>query len=92
MRPFLAIHDVSGVPAEEVERALERVAAASHHAGIRPVETFYSPERGRAYTYFEASTDAQVRDACAAARLDAVDVAETRRVFTELLSEARRDR
>jgi hypothetical protein len=91
-RTFLAIHDIAAPSEPDVRRALERVTEEAHHRGLRPVETFYSLDRRRAYTYVVGDTPERVREAFAAAGVPGVDVVPGRRLYTELLDEPRRSR
>lgn len=90
---FLAFSRLPSPLSEAEMRArLERVAEAAHARGIRPVESFYSLDRGVCYTLYEAGSEAEVRAAHADARIDTVDVVPGERVFTELLDRTHRTR
>ena len=91
-RRFLAINDLPGATAAEVRGRFERLVEEGRALGLRPVETFYSLERGRAYTYVEGDAEDHVRAMCAAAGLPVVDVVPGERLYTELLDEPKRYR
>ena len=91
-RRFLAINELPGADDAEVLARLERLVERGHALGLRPLETFYSIERGRAYTYVEGDTEESVRAMCAAAGLPVVDVVPGERLYTELLDEPKRYR
>ena len=89
-RSFLATHELPATDAAGVRRALERVAEEAHDRGLHPIETFYSLDGQRAYTYVEGDAPERVREAFAAAGVLVLDVVPGARVHTELLDEPRR--
>lgn len=90
---MLAIHALAeGANEDAVKETLGRVAEAAADRGWRAIETFYSLERGRAYTYAETDTADRVRDTLDDLGLAGVEVLEAERVFTELLHRPRRSR
>jgi hypothetical protein len=92
---FLAIQELPPEASpREVTEAFERVTEQAHHLGLRPVETFYSLQRRRAYTYVESDTEERLREAFAAAgpTLPLVEVVPGERLYTDLLDEPHRYR
>lgn len=83
MRQFIAINDLPGGE-RETRDALERLAAASRVAGLRPVETMLSARR--AYTFWEADTEEHVRRLLEGAGLPVVEVVPGKLIYTELLA------
>lgn len=94
MRRYLAVHRLpENAASGDWKGELTRLVERGHDVGIRAVETFYSAERGVAYTLFEAPDAASVANLHRSAALPAPDdVLPAERVFTELLAEPRRDR
>jgi hypothetical protein len=93
MERFLALHRLPERATDaHVRDLLRNLAIAAHRAGLRPVETFVAVGEGRAFTLFEAEEEAQVRDVCGSAGVQAPQVLRVERVHTELLDEPRRAR
>jgi hypothetical protein len=94
MHRYLAVHRLGEhSPEGEWKDELARLAQRAHERGIRALETFYSAERGLAYTLYDAPSEVsvvQLHESAAVALPDDIHPAE--RVYTELLAEPRRDR
>ena len=87
MHRFLAVHRLGEhSPEGEWKDELARLARRAHEVGIRPVETFYSADRGLAYTLYEARDPDSVRKLHEDAALSLPDdVIAAERVYTDLL-------
>jgi hypothetical protein len=94
MKRFLVIHPMPDPPGVRGWRdELARLARRAHDAGLHPIETFYTAERGLAYTLYEAPDAGSIRKLHERVGLAAPhDVLSAERVYPELLAEPRRDR
>ena len=93
MRRFLAIERIpQGMTNDGFRDTLRRLDASADQLGVRVTETIYNLDRHQAFSVFEAADETQVREAHAAAGLDAPDVFAAELVYTELLLEPRRQR
>lgn len=92
MPRFLAAHPLARhAPVDTWRDELTRIARAAREVGIHPVETFYSAERGRAYTIYDAPDADSIRRLHETAKASPPDdIITGERIYTELLAEPRR--
>lgn len=94
MPRFLAAHTLPTTgPDTTWRKDLTRLATIAHDMGVRPIETYYSHERMRAYTIYDAADAQTIQRAHERARLTRPDeIVEVEQIYTELLAEPRRER